>query len=243
MTFLLRFLACLAGIVSFSFSPVCAQAVAPVPSAVFRLFSSSGWQQDLKYDPGASAKPIAVSAGDRPGETYPLPSGGRIVLYRELPVPPDAPAGTLPQKQIAVRISVPERQSRTLIALVPQPDKTFVAHVVDDDPAHKEGGTMRLVNCSTLPAMVGLSDEVHSLSVGETKVVPYRNGATLIRMAVPQNSGWISAFNLERIARPKQFSYGFVFNYVADPDEPISGPPPVAVFRLITETLPTPAGK
>lgn len=239
----LRFLTCLSGFAFFYPASVLAQSLPPAPHAVFRLFSSSGWHQDLKFDPGASGKPIAVSAGDRPGQSYPLPSSGRIVLYRELPVPPDALPGTLPKKQIVAQITVPERQLSTLVALVPQPEKTFVAHMVDDDPVKKEGGTMRLVNCSTLPAMVGLGDDIHQLRVGETKVVPYRNGATLIRMAVPQNAGWISAFNLERIARPKQFSYGFVFNYVPDPDEPVPGPPPVAVFRLITETLPIPTGK
>lgn len=215
-----------------------AQSPAPENVRTFRIFSAVGRFPDLKFDNGPG-KTIPVEITSKPLDEYTVPGKGSISLYREVPPPADAPAGTPSRKHVVAQVTIPAAQTRTLVALIPEKDGLFRAYALDDGPARHHAGTIRLVNLSRLGAAVALSDTPYTLPVGSPELIaPFDGGAILIRVAVQNQNNWVPAFRMEGVARPTLRSYGFIFDFMEDPDVDHGGMPPPAIVRLFTEAAP-----
>lgn len=213
---------------------------APVanPSATFRILSVVGSYTDLSFDsrPGRDATAIAISRA--PSPPYLRPSGDKLVLYRMLAVPAGAAPDAKPVKEIAAEIPLPAGELPLLIVVAPIPDGKLAAKVLTDDPAKHPAGMLRLINFSTLPAMIAINDARYEANPAESKFIPQGTGGTLLQVAVQQAGRWDLAFRKERLFRPELRSYGFIFNYSPDPELGAEPTPPPAIFRLINEKAP-----
>lgn len=212
-----------------------AQSPAPETARTFRVFSAVGRFSDLKFDNGPG-KTTRIEVVGKPLDEYTVPGKGTLSLYREVPPPPEAPAGSPPRKKVVAQVTIPATQVRTLVVLIPENDGVFRAYALDDGPARHHAGTIRLINLSRLGAAVALSDTPYTLPVGAPELIaPFDGGAILIRVAVQNHNNWVPAFRMEGVARPTLRSYGFIFDFMDDPGVDHGGMPPPALVRLFTE--------
>ncbi|MFA6960505.1 MAG: hypothetical protein WC205_07140 [Opitutaceae bacterium] len=216
----------------------------PAPTApaarTFRIFSIVGSFIDYKYELKRGAEPIRLSIGPLPTRAYVAPAGADLIIYREVPPPPDSPPGTKPTRSIIARVELPAAQPRSLVIVAPLADGTFATRVLDDDPAQHPAGTLRLVNLSTFPAAVALDRSTHPVDSGASSVVAYGAGGKLVQLAVQKQGAWTVSYSEEHMSRPELHAYGFIFNYAPAPDlqpDPQAAP---AIFRLFMDRLPAP---
>lgn len=206
----------------------------PSPSLrTFRVINGGNWQSHpIKYD--LNARPVLIEAERALSQPYACPAD-KLVLYNEIPPPPDAKPGTLPRKQILATLSLASDQMRFLVVLVPdlagKISFTAVPDAVDKHPA----GTLRILNFSDYPAAVAINTQQYMVPLGSNDVIiPFASGGTLIQSAIQKSGKWIPTYRRERIARPRLHSYGFVFNFISEVDAKDTLPPPTT-FTLIGE--------
>ncbi|MDF3058518.1 MAG: hypothetical protein K0R17_2733 [Rariglobus sp.] len=212
-------------------------------STTFRIMTTVGSATDLRFDPRPGTEPVPLMITRSPSKRYSRPPGDKLVLYRLLPVPPDAPAGTKPVKDIAAEIPLPAEQVALIIVVAPLPNEKLAAKVLTDDSKKHPAGALRIINLSDMPAMVALNETRHEAAPASSMIVPQGTGGILVQVAVANTGGWSLAFRKERLARPELHSYGFIFNYAPDPELGLDPTPPPAIVRIISEKAPAPPEK
>jgi hypothetical protein len=231
-----RFLLLLAGLIFASYS-LGAQTDQPPTDRTFRIFSVVHSFPDLRLDVSGS-RTIRVDIQRNLSDAYPCPTGATLALYREIPPPSDAPAGTPPRKEMMLQAALPADLPRVIVIVAPGRNDQLSAIVLDDNPAKHARGELRMVNLSRQQAALMINSQSYSLDSGASKLMPYTSGNVLIRMAVlTAGSQWALAYSKERIARPDVRAYGFIFDYMADPEVEGDGAPPPALVRFFTERV------
>ncbi len=208
----------------------------------FRVVTTVGAISDLKFDRGPRD---TVSLLIRSTLSDPiLLSGARTVeLYREIPPPPGSPPDAQPTRQTVVTLVFPESMRRAIAVVAPTSPTTYGAMVFDDDHDTHPAGTLKVFNLSAMNAALKVGREVRSIPAGQTALAPYPPGKTLIQLAVQRGDSWPIAMDKGRISRPNLRAYLFVFNYRHDPSLHDEGPPPPALVRFHTESVPSPEAK
>jgi len=206
------------------------------PARTFRVISGGNWHsQPIKYD--LNSRPVLIEAERSLSQPFACPAG-KLVLYNEIPAPPDAKPGTLPIKQILASLVLAPDQSRFLVVLVPDLAGKISFTVVPDAVEKHPAGTLRILNFSDYPAAVAINTQQYTVPLGSNDVIiPFASGGTLIQSAIQKSGKWIPTYRRERIARPRLHSYGFVFNFISEVDAKDTLPPPTT-FTLIGELPP-----
>lgn len=217
-----------------------AQSGGPAPRT-FRILTVTSFIPGVSYDAGVGSKPTSLSINVQPFKAYPVPANNRLVLYREVPPPPDAPPGTPPRKQTLAEAELPARVARVLVVVIPEGADREAGYrlvVIDDDPAEHPAGKLRLINFSKLEAAVALNRDRHTVAAGRSIMVESGQGGVLVQVAAQKSGQWKMVFRQERLGRGDTRDYGLVFDYVYDPamdDDPAS--PPAATVRFFSENV------
>lgn len=207
----------------------------------FRIMTVASYVAGLKYEPGAGKKAVALSINAQLFTTYAIPAGNDLVLFKEIPPPPDAPPHTPPTRQIVAEAKLPLVTPRVLVVLMPDGPERFRMVMIDDDPAAHPAGRVRLINFSNLKAAVRFNHAQHELAPGDSVLDDWTKGGVLVQVAAMKNGQWKIAFRKERLIHANTRGYGFIFDYVADPsmDEDSNNPPPATV-RFFADYVPPP---
>ena len=204
-----------------------------IPARTFRVICGGNWQApSIKYD--LNSRPVTLEVERALSQPYVCPSGN-LVLYNEIPPPPDATPGTPPRKQVLATLPMASEQTRFLVVLTPDQTGKISFKIVSDDVEKHPAGTLRILNFSDFAAAVALNSDQYTVPQDSSNVVmPFASGGTLIQSAIQKDGKWIPTYRRERIARPRLHSYGFVFNFISEIGAQDVGPPPTA-FMLIGE--------
>ena len=205
----------------------------------FRVICGGNWQAaPIKYD--LNKTPVAIETERSLSLAYACPPEDTLVLYNEIPPPPDAPSGTRPRKQVLATLPLPPDQSKTLVVMVPDSSGKISFSAVPDDFKKHPGGTLRILNFSSYPVAVAINDRQYTAPLEAPDViVPFGSGGTLIQSAIRKDGKWMPVFRRERIARPRLHTYGFVFNFISEIGAKDDLPPPTN-FILFGELAPPP---
>ena len=190
------------------------QSEGPAPRT-FRILTVTSFVPGLKYDTSAGSKPTPLSISAQPFKAYPVPANNRLVLYREVPPPPDAPPGTLPRKQTVAEAELPSRVARVLVVVIPEGADREISYrlvVIDDDPAEHPAGKLRVINFSKLDAAMGLNRDRHTVAAGRSIMVESGQGGVLVQVAAHKGDRWQMVFRGERLGRGDTRDYGLVFD-------------------------------
>jgi hypothetical protein len=216
------------------------------PARTFRIFSVGGTFDDLRFDPAPGRNALKLLVAPSPSEPYPVPVSGKLALYRELPVPADAPPGTKPKQEEAARIDIPAEWNRSLIIIAAAADRRFTAKIINDDFEKHPAGVLRAVNFSSFQAGLRLNQDTHLIAVGDEALLPFSSGAVLVQVAVGKEGKWELILSRERATAPRRHSYLFIFDNTPPPPGAGGGTaPPVssrpAFVNYFTEPVPVPA--
>lgn len=190
---------------------------AAAQARTFRLVSMDEVYSDLRYDLHGVGTPVFASSGglSRP---YATPAGGVLKLYREIPPPEGAPAGTKPTRQTVAEIPTPaaQRQNIVLLAAAPAGSALPVTGVtIEDSPKEHTVGTIRVFNHSSLPAAFGLDSKIYQVAAHDSIIIPFvPDQPANLNLAVRVKSGgnWMPSLGAERRLSANVRVYCFVFD-------------------------------
>ncbi|MFH1497332.1 MAG: hypothetical protein ABII82_05845 [Verrucomicrobiota bacterium] len=203
------------------------------PERTFRIFSVGGTFDDLRFDPAPGRNALKLLVAPSPSESHPAPASGKLVLYRELPMPADAPPGAKPKQEEAVRVDIPSGWNRSLIIIAAAPERRFTAKVINDDFEKHPAGVLRALNFSSFQAGLRLNQDTHLIDMGDEALLPFSSGAVLVQVAVGKEGKWELILSRERATAPRRHSYLFIFDNTP--------PPPGAGGEAAAQTSSRPA--
>lgn len=213
-------------------------AAAEPPPRVFRVVTTVGSIGELMFD-RTSRDTVRLNIRSRLSRPIEIPSSGALDLYRELPPPPDSPAGTKPTKETVATLSFPASLTKAIVVIAQNGNGSgYRAVVFSDDIRDHPAGTLRVFNLSRMNSAVKINQSVGTIEAGNTKIMPYPPGPADIQLAVQRGAGWNVAFDKGRISHPNLRAHVFVFDYQKDPEIDDLGPPPPALVRFFTESVP-----
>ncbi len=225
-------------------SPAAAQGSSVPAPLTFRIISACGSRGDLLYDlkNGSGVKTqVKVTLNQSLSAPYPRPSGDKLVLYREVPPPPDAPAGTPPTRQTIVTAELPSGLPDCIVVTVPRTTDRLgplASRVIPGTPETHQAGTVKLINFSEHETAVALDERTITLPPGSIQITKFDAGRILVQVAVQKAQGWTPAFRGERLSSPAVRGYIFIFNYMEDPDYGPDPTPPPALVNTLFEVTP-----
>lgn len=218
---------------------VVAQNSAPVEKREFRLLTTVGVINELKFDL-TPKQTVSVRIDSRLSRELPMPASGALVLYREIAPPPDSPPGTKPTKETVARINFPQDCPKAIVVIAKNTaTSAYQSIVFDDTEKSHPSGMLRLFNLSGMSTALSINKAVETVTPGKAQLVPYPLGPNNIQLAVQRGSNWTIAFDKGRIARPNLRAHMFVFDYQKDPEVDDLGMPPPALVRFYTESAPS----
>jgi len=209
---------------------------APTPRT-FRVMTNVGSIEELKFDT-SGRKTITLNIRSQLSNPILIPDAQPLVLYREIPPPPDSPPNTPPKKETMATVSFPKTMNQSIVVIAATSPTTYGAVVFDDSLEFHPANTLKIFNLSGMTAALKTKKDTQSISPGQTSVIPYPPGPTSIQVAVQRGSSWALALDEGRISRRNLRGHIFVFNYQHDPSLHDGGPPPPALVRFYIEGTP-----
>lgn len=251
-------LAVCAALISLSGIHLSAQATMPNPEeGTFRLlrvitkiqnFDTNDeigdiFSNDIMYQ--SKEGEIKLSYGTRrPSRAYPLPQSKTLELYRWLPIPPNAPEGTKPQKQILSQIPL-KHVTKQLVFITTPKDQTTMpisgVSVSDLDEGHLPGQG-RLINLSSYTAAMAMEEErVKAEPKSVDTVIHFAPGMTSILVAIEVREGgsWAQSTSNKLRLNDKIKVYALIYDH--PPTEEIPLPVRTHIFtEQVREAAPQP---
>ncbi|BCU79469.1 hypothetical protein [Luteolibacter sp. LG18] len=219
--------AVLLGMVAPAFSQDAAPASSPEASPKRYLrFTALGKSVsgDVFYEAGGQKVPVFASAGCF-SQPLPLPKDKALHLFREIPPPPNAPAGAKPQRQEVGAVEITEG-TKLLVVLVPPQDITkekIQGRSYKDSYQSHGGRTARVFNVSPKEILFRSGQKgTLQLEVGGNGVVPfeavaYGSAAYQIAIRGTTADAWKLAENAEAAA-PSNYRFFIFVAEVIDTD-------------------------
>lgn len=214
-----------------------AQTPGNVAPRTFRVITNVGSINELKFDVGPS-KTVTLNIQSQLSAPMFIPDSPSLVLYREVPPPPDSPPNTPPTKQTMATVSIPKAMTKAIVVIAATSPSDYSAVVFDDGLESHPANTLKVFNLSGMTAALKIRKDTLSVTPGKTTLCPYPPGPTSIQVAVQRGSDWAMAMDLGRISRPNLRAHVFVFNYQFDAAIHDKGAPPPALVRFYTEGTP-----
>jgi hypothetical protein len=204
-------------------------------SGSFRILSVVGQYTDIKFEVNNTTYNPSISP--RLADKYPLPSGGTLELFKEVPNPEES--GEMIRIPV-LSIPIPATIQQAIIVLAPTPDGGIVHKVLDDNPAEHPAGTLKVWNLSHYALAQAVNREVIQVAIGDSGSMEIVGGGNLIHIAVRKNGKWETAFRRERKLFAYNRYYALVFDYMEAPgaeSDPL--PPPALVLYFSEKVKPT----
>ena len=202
-----------------------AQTPPPPPVPTFRLLSMSGSYGGISYAMNATGKgkPQMVDLTQGFSRFYVRPPGPTVQFFRETPVPPNSPPGTLPVRKPAFEATIPANANRCIIVTFPPAGKRSVVLsdcVFADDSKEHRAGTLMLCNASSSPAAFYVNGSQFTVAVGASQIVPLPEDKTdfMVQIALQKGAGWHGVYKGELGFNSKLRGYLFVADFAFDPD-------------------------
>ncbi len=179
---------------------------------------------EIKYDSKNGEIDVKVSSR-RPAGPYPLPQSQTLELYRWLPVPPNAPEGTKPQKLILGRISL-KNSAHQLVIIALGDDGSYPIRglaINDLDEDHLPGQA-RLINLSSYRAAMALEGERAQGGPKTTDtIIQFAPGMTDIIVAIEVREGgrWTMALSRKLRLNSQLRIYTILYDYPPTPESPL----------------------
>lgn len=217
-------------------------AAGETPQRTFRVMSIVGRYEGLFYSAGSPGNPSSIVIGPFLSPHLPIPADSQLEVFRLLPPPPDAPAGTGPARRVVFKTKLPSVGQECIVVvrpLVPKDQDTLFDARVIVVPDTFHAGNCLLVNFSSYPEVAySVKEQIYTLAPGDVRLVPVGEGITSLKVAVKSGQSWALAGSDSWRVSAKHRGYALVFPYIEDPDSPPIPLPPPAWARVNFENPP-----
>lgn len=181
---------------------------------------------DIKYQTKEGEVDIKLGSS-RLSRAYTLPQSQKLELYRWLPVPPDAPEGTKPEKQILAQIPLAHGEKQIVFTkLILERDAPYPIHgiAVDDLDENHLPGQARLINLSSFSGAMALEEERAKASPKTSDTIfQFAPGMTdiIIAIEINNNGKWAQTFSNRLRLNEKVKVYALIYNHPPTDDNPL----------------------
>jgi hypothetical protein len=205
----------------------------------FRLIGISDNFDDMAYEHRGEIIQLSASSG-RLSKLYPLPRAGRLEIFRELPVPANAPAGTPTPRRPLANIQLLPSASAQIVLLAPSPAGNGLRGLAIDAMTDTHTlGRARIINASAREAVLSFGGDPHRAepkSMGT--MVSFPTGISKIIVAVQgdEPNTWEQALYTQR----RLSQQGRMFIILIDRQPTEGDPLPVLPVVFFDYSRPTP---
>ncbi len=212
------------------------------PPATFRLLSTLGSRTDLKYEPVRGQPPVNLVLSRSLSVPHLRPANGLLRAFRELPLPPDAPPGSRPERQTIFEVRLPPDEPSCLVITQPaggDPASPFLdARVFSDNPEQHGPGRLLVINLSDVTVALAIDQKNEEFPSGKTTYMQLPNGGghVVCRAAAADKRGdWTLYYKGEHRLSPYHRGYLIITNYLTEPGALRDPKPPPVRQQLFFE--------
>jgi|GEM_PF-802261 len=211
----------------------------------FRIVSSVGSFDGLKYEPFLEEGPVSISLRMGISRKYPLPEKRNLILFREIPPPADSPPGTPPTRQIVLNLDIPAAGTHFLIVTRPRADDfssgLLEGVVLKDDSLEHGPREMLVMNLSDFEIGLLIDQEKYLLPPGDSRFTPLPESSSSVVIRVAANSGteWKLIYQGEKRLSPYHRGYLVLSNFLQQPGEYLDPDPPPVRTQSFFEFAPS----
>lgn len=211
----------------------------------FRIVSSVGSSNGLKYESAPNEDPVGITLRMAVSREYLLPEDRKLVLFREIPPPAGSPPDTPPTREIVLSLDFPESGTHFLIVTKPRKNDfssgLLEGVVLEDDPEKHGPGEMLVANLSRFEIALLIDMEKHLLPPGSSRFTPLPESSSSVVIRVVANSGaeWRIIYKGEKRLSPYHRGYLILTNYLQLPGEYSDPDPPPVRTQSFFEFAPS----